>query len=107
MKWVLLALLLVLPIAAKAEPTALVCLYEPLKMRFNLVNKNGIDMIQWEGNAFQAVVLTVDEKFLTIKHYGSTAIFKAIVDIKTLQGYGGIFLFSGDKTEGAIICATD
>lgn len=107
MKRVLLAFLLILPTAAMASPTALICLYKPLGMRFNLVNEKGIDMIQWDSNPFQAVILTVDDKYLTIKQYGTTATFKAVIDVKTLRGYGGIGLFSGEKTEGEIICATD
>ena len=104
---ILIALLIAFPTAAKAEATALMCLLEPVAIRFNLVNKNGIDMIQWDSNPFQAVVLTVDDKYLTVKQYGPTATFKAIIDIKTLQGYGGIMPFKGEKIEGKIICATD
>lgn len=107
MKKVLLALLLVLPTAAKAEPSALMCLFEPLKLRFNLVNKNGIDLIQWEGNPFTAVVLTVDDQYLTVRQYANTATFKALIDIKTLSGYGAAHLFSGEDVDGKIICATD
>lgn len=107
MKKVLLALLMVLPVTAKAGDSALMCLFEPTATRFNVINQNGIDMIQWESNPFQAVVLTVDDKYLTIKQYGSTATFKALVDIKTLNGYGEISPFKGEKFSGKIICALD
>ena len=109
MKKVLLALLLVLPTVAYAveDQKALVCLYKPMNFRFNLVNSNGIDMIQWEGSPFQAVVLNVDEKYLSVKHYAKTATFKALIDIKTLLGWGEISLYSGEKTQGEIICAVD
>lgn len=107
MKRVLIAALMVLPTAAKAEVTALMCLLEPAAARFNLINKNGVDMIQWDSNPFQAVVLNNDGKYLIIKQYGSTATFKAVIDINTLKGYGGVFPFKGEKIEGNIICATD
>lgn len=107
MKKVLLALLLVLPTVARAEPTALMCLFEPLNFRFNLVNKNGVDMIQWEGSPFQAVVINSDGKYLTVHQYANTATFKAVIDIQTLKGYGAAHLFSGEDMEGRIICATD
>lgn len=111
MKKVLLALLMVLPTVAWAaevnDQKALVCLYKPMNFRFNLVNNNGFDMIQWEGGPFQAVVLNVDEKYLTVKHYAKTATFKAVIDIKTLNGWGSISLYSGEKSDGEIICAVD
>lgn len=107
MKKVLLALLMVLPTAAKAEPTALLCLFEPLKLRFNLINDKGIDFIQWGSNPLQAVVLTADEKYLMVKQYANTATFKAVIDIKTLNGWGATHLFSGEDVDGKIICATD
>lgn len=111
MKRVLLALLMVLPTAALAtqpeDQKALVCLYKPMNFRFNLVNNNGIDMIQWEGAPFQAVVLNVDEKYLSVKHYAKTATFRALIDIKTLIGWGEISLYSGEKSQGEIICAVD
>lgn len=107
MKWVVLALSMLVPTAAYSEATALLCLYKPLGMRFDLVNKDGVDMIQWDSNPFQAVVVTVDSKYLTLKQYGHTATFKAVIDVKSLRGYGGIGLFSGEQTEGEIICATD
>lgn len=107
MRKVLLAILMLLPTAANAEVSALLCLFEPAALRFNIINQNGTDLIQWSDKPFQAVVLNVDDKYLTIKQYGTTATFKAVVDIKTLKGYGGVFPFKGEKIEGGVICATD
>lgn len=111
MKKIFLAFLLALPTVAWAaeanDQKALVCLYKPMNFRFNLVNNKGIDMIQWEGGPFQAVVLNLDEKYLSVKHYANTATFRALIDPKTLIGWGEISLYSGEKTQGEIICAVD
>lgn len=72
-----------------------------------MVAKGDQDMIQWESKGFQAVVAEFEEPYLTIKQYGSTATFKAVIDVKQLRGYGGIIPFKGEKTEGSIICAFD
>lgn len=93
--------------AQAAESTALMCLFKPLTLRFNLVTVSGQDMIQWESSGFQAVVATVEEHYLTVRHYAPSATFKAVIDIETMQGYGGITTFNGEKSEGSIICAPD
>lgn len=109
MKRLLIAILALLPSAVNAAPssTALMCLFKPFNLRFNLLTKDEQDVIQWESKPFQAVVATFEKNYLTVKQYGSTATFKAVIDIKIMKGYGGIFPFSGDPTEGEIICAVD
>jgi hypothetical protein len=107
MKRFLIVLLAVLPTAAMANPTAMLCLFKPLNARFNIVVKDGEDMIQWEGKGFQAVVAVFEDPYLTIKQYGTSATFKAVIDAKSMNGYGGIVPFTGKATEGDIICAWD
>jgi hypothetical protein len=107
MRWIAVALVMMLPSKAWAEASAMMCLFKPLNLRFNMISKNGQDMIQWESNAFQVVDADFKEPYLTIKQYGTTATFKAIVDVSQMKGYGGISQFDGKKTEGEIICAFD
>jgi hypothetical protein len=102
----ILALLLVL-IPSAVQASALVCLFKPLSLRFNLISKNGDDMIQWESSGFQVVDAEFKEPYLTVKHYASSATFKAVIDVNKMQGYGGISTFKGEKSEGEIICALD
>lgn len=111
MKRVLIAFLMALPTAAIAAqqttPTALMCFYKPLNLRFNIVTKDEQDMIQWESRSFQAVIFEYKKPYMTIKQYGTSATFKAVIDSTTLIGYGGITLFEGKSTEGEIVCAWD
>lgn len=100
--WVLLAT----PVQA-ATPTALLCLFEPLAMRFNLFTKDGQDVIQWESSGFQGVVINVSDGYFVVKHYASTATFKAVISVTTLQGYGVVETFKGETSKGGIICAAD
>lgn len=93
--------------AQAAAPTALMCLFKPLTLRFNLVSIDNQDMIQWESSGFQAVVATFDKRYLTVKHYAPSATFKAVIDMQSMQGYGGILTFKGENSEGDIICAVD
>lgn len=108
MKRALIAIwaLLATPVHA-ATPTALLCLFEPLSMRFNLFTKDGQDVIQWETSAFQGVVINVSDGYFVVKHYASTATFKAVINVKTLQGYGVVETFKGESSKGGIICAAD
>lgn len=107
MKWILIAIATLMPVNQAAASTAMVCLFKPLTMRFNLLVKNGHDMIQWEGGAFQAVVVEFEKPYMTVKHYASSATFKAVIDINNMRGYGGIKTYAGDASEGDIICALD
>lgn len=83
------------------------CFFKPLGMRFNIVEKNGQDMIQWDGDSFQAVMAEFEDPYLTIRQYASAATFKAVIDIRQMKGYGNVTLFKGEKAEGEIICAFD
>lgn len=100
--WVFLAT----PVQA-ASPTALLCLFEPLTMRFNLFTKDGQDVIQWESSGFQGVVINVTDGYFVVKHYAPSATFKAVIGVDTLRGYGEIETFKGEKSKGGIICAAD
>lgn len=106
MKWLLVAVSVLWPISASASD-AFVCLFKPLKLRFNLLMKNGQDMIQWESAGFQAVVVEFENPMMVIKHYAPSATFKAVVDVSKMQGYGEINTFAGEKSGGEIICALD
>ena len=99
--------LALLPTVALASPSAMMCLYKPLNLRFNMIAKNGSDMIQWESMPFQVVDAEFKEPYLSIRQYGATATFKAVIDVNQMKGYGSTSQFSGEKSEGEIICAFD
>lgn len=107
MRWIVITLAMMLPSTVWASNAAMMCLFKPLTLRFNLIGKDGNDLIQWESNAFQVVDAEFKEPYLTIKQYGTTATFKAVIDVNQMKGYGGISKFDGKKTEGEIICAFD
>lgn len=107
MKWIVVAIATLLPINQAMASTALVCLFKPLSLRFNVIENNNQQMIQWDGGAFQAVVVNFEKPYLTIEHYASTATFKALIDVSVMKGYGSIKMYSGEKSEGEIVCAFD
>lgn len=108
MKKALIAILVLCATSAQAAtPTALLCLFEPLALRFNLFTKDGQDVIQWESSGFQGVVVNVSDGYFVVKHYASSATFKAVISVSTLQGYGMVETFKGETSKGGIICAAD
>lgn len=105
MRYIIIALLALLPSAAYAKMTALVCVFKPTKERFNIISREGNDFIQWGQGPFSAVNSSLDEGFLVIAQYGETATFRMVWDPKTGQGYGGVVSFDNKEVKGEIICA--
>lgn len=92
-----------LPMAAQAS--ALVCLFEPTKERFNIITKGNDDYIQWSGGPFTAVNSRLEGEYLIIEQYGDVATFRMVWRPKDGVGYGGIVTYKGQEIKGGIICA--
>lgn len=105
MRLIIVAALTLFANSAMAVNSALVCLFEPTKDRFNIITKGTDDYIQWNSDKFEAIVTTFEDDMLIVQQYGRTGTFRMVWHPKTGAGYGGVESFDGKKVEGKIICA--
>lgn len=105
MKKLIIGLVCLFPTVANA--TAIVCLFEKTKERFNIVSMTNGDYIQWSGGNWVAVVTDYKDGYLTLAQYADTATFKMVLNSKDFRGYGSMSKYSGEKIEGPILCAVD
>lgn len=88
-----------------AWASALVCLFEPTKERFNIITRGNDDYIQWSGGSFVAVNSRLQDGYLIIEQYGDVATFRMVWNPKNGAGYGGIVTYGGKELKGGIVCA--